>query len=58
MEHESQYVCSACLAGMQVPGEAVRAKTSASLLFGFAAALLGAWFFFYLVGEALIRIQG
>jgi hypothetical protein len=43
---------------MRAPAEAVRAGTPVSLLLLFVGALLGAWFFFYMVGQSLIRIQG
>jgi hypothetical protein len=58
LEHESQYVCSACLAGLPRPADAGRGGSAAGLAFLFVAALLGAWFFFYLLGQGLLRIKG
>jgi len=58
VEHESQYCCSACLAGLTAPANAERGSSAAALTLGFAAALLGAWFFFYVLGQGLLRIKG
>jgi len=58
VEHESQYCCSACLAALQQPVEATRGSSAAGLTVGFVAALVGAWFFFYLLGLGLLRIKG
>ncbi len=58
MEHESQYCCSACLAGLQRPAEAGRGGSAVGLAFLFVAALFGAWFFFYMLGQGLLRIKG
>jgi hypothetical protein len=59
VEHESQYICSACLAGLCAPIEAKQANAAGvALMAMLVAALFCAWFFFYLVGQSLLRIKG
>jgi hypothetical protein len=60
VEHDSQYVCSACLGRLEAPAEARASgigKFFAKVLLPVlgAGAFLGAWFVFYLIGQWLLR---
>jgi hypothetical protein len=62
LEHESQYVCSACLArtasynqDRQSVVKNYFSKALLPLLGG--GAFLGAWFIFYLIGEWLLKMK-
>jgi hypothetical protein len=58
VEHESQYVCSACLAQSPVVSESAGAKAAGlSLAVFFVAAFFCAWFFFYVAGQSLLRVK-
>jgi hypothetical protein len=56
-EHEDRVLCTACLRSLVKRGETKRSAFSMAARFGQCVlGILVAWFFFFLVGEALLRL--
>jgi hypothetical protein len=56
-EHEDQVICAACLRKLAAGPSTARRRRAGFFRLGQAlAGLLAAWFFFYLVGEALMAV--
>ena len=56
-EHDDRVICALCLKKLSAPGQAKRrgfstARRSVQVVIG----ILVAWFFFFIIGEALLRI--
>jgi len=58
VEHESQYVCSGCLARATAPSEKATSKFGKAFVPVMAGgAFLGSWFFFYMLGQWILKAQ-
>lgn len=62
LEHDSQYVCSACLIRLKPPAFAKQPgitnyASKVSLAALGAISFVGMWFAFYLVGEWMLRLK-
>jgi hypothetical protein len=56
-EHDDRVMCAACLAKVaRTPLLKRRAFSTLARCVQFVAGILAAWFFFYLIGEALLAI--
>lgn len=56
-EHEDRVICAACLTKLtQSPAEKRRRFTGALRIVACSLGILLAWFFFYLVGDALLSM--